>query len=165
MAPALRGKFRRSISEIFQNAMHHSNTKLGIFACGQFFPSGPNSRMEFSVADLGDGMRKVILDNTGQDLLPEDAIDWAMEGENTTRRRESGTPGGLGLKIIREFLKLNGGRLKVASDSGYWTCHRDKVLRKRFSSPFPGTVVNIEINAADTQSYRLASEVDAKDIF
>jgi len=170
MTAALHGKFRESISEVFQNAVHHSNSKRGIFACGQLFPGGTNRRLDFSVADLGDGMRKVILDNTGQDLSPEDAIDWAMKGANTTRRRESGTPGGLGLKLISEFLMLNGGRLKIASDAGYWTCYRDQVLRKkvchkRFSSPFPGTVVNIEINAADKQSYCLESEIDAEDIF
>ena len=165
MTAALRGKFRQSISEVFQNAIYHSNTKRGIFACGQFFPGITNPRLDFSVADLGDGMRKVILDNKGQDLSPEDAIDWAMAGENTTRHRGDGTPGGLGLKLIREFLVLNGGRLQIASDAGYWTCYRDQVLRKRFSSPFPGTVVNIEINAADTQSYHLKSEISAKDIF
>ncbi len=166
MTAALRVEFRRSISEMFQNAVYHSNSKRGIFACGQLFPGGTNRRLDFSVSDLGDGMRKVIFDNTGQDLLPEEAIDWAMKGQNTTRRQESGTPGGLGLKLIREFLVLNGGRLQIASDAGYWTCYGDhQVLRKKFSSPFPGTVVNIEINAADKKNYRLKSEIDPKDVF
>ncbi|MGE3978889.1 MAG: hypothetical protein AB7F94_15080 [Nitrospira sp.] len=33
------------------------------------------------------------------------------------------------------------------------------------SAPFPGTVVNVEINTADRRSYALTSEVKEADIF
>lgn len=165
MSPALLGRFRQSIAEVFDNAVEHSNTRQGIFACGQFFPGWTNKRLDFSIADLGDGMRKVILDNIGEALAPEQAIAWAMEGENTTRQRQRGKPGGLGLKLIREFINLNGGRIQIASDAGYWDLHRGETTLRRFEHPFPGTVVNIEINTGDKQSYRLASEIDPNSIF
>ncbi len=56
MSPGLLKKFRESIFEIFSNAVLHSHTKLGIFSCGQFFPK--RDRLDFSVADLGIGMRR-----------------------------------------------------------------------------------------------------------
>jgi len=42
-----------------------------------------------------------------------------------------------------------------------------QVYKNRFKAPFPGTIVNIEINTSDAQSYCLESEeiIDAKDIF
>lgn len=162
MTPALRRRFRESIAELFENAMEHSATQLGIFACGQWFPK--NNRLDFTVADLGIGIRRRIEQDKGMPLEPEHAIAWAMEGQNTTRHPRAGKPGGLGLKLIREFVNLNGGSIQIVSDRGYWRCQRGAVDARRFDLPFPGTVVNIEINTADTQSYRLAHELDPKDV-
>jgi len=39
MSVGLIKKFRESVFEIFSNAVLHSRTKLGIFSCGQFFPT------------------------------------------------------------------------------------------------------------------------------
>lgn len=58
MSQGLLKKFRESIFEIFSNAVLHSNSELGIFSCGQFFPN--RQRLDFSVADLGIGMRQNI---------------------------------------------------------------------------------------------------------
>jgi hypothetical protein len=168
MTPGLLGKFRQSISEMFENAVDHSNTQMGIFACGQHFPGGRgygHARLDFSIADLGDGMKNVIRQKLGLDLPPEAAIEWAMAGNNTTRTPEGGKPGGLGLKLIREFIGLNHGKFQVVSDAGYWSFKDGKAETKPLPDVFPGTIVNVEINAADKASYRLASEVDPSTIF
>jgi hypothetical protein len=39
MSEALSQRFKNSILEIFVNAAMHSESKLGIFACGQYFPT------------------------------------------------------------------------------------------------------------------------------
>lgn len=161
MSPRLLKKFRESIFEIFSNAVWHSHTKLGIFSCGQFFPS--RNRLDFTVADLGVGIRQNVQDHIGFDLSPEEAIDWATKGNNTTKQGD--VPGGLGLKLLCEFIDLNGGCLRIASDGGYWGRENKKTTLARLSHPFPGTVASVEINTADQSSYMLASEVDAKDIF
>jgi hypothetical protein len=161
MSSGLVKKFRESIYEIFSNAVIHSQTKLGIFSCGQYFPK--KHRMDFSVADLGIGIQQNLHERLGLDLPAEQAINWAMEGKNTTK--SGPIPGGLGLKLLREFIELNRGRIQVVSDKGYWELCRGKVLTKVFPEPFPGTVVNIEINTADTKSYCLSSEITPDDIF
>lgn len=161
MSPGLLKKFRESIFEIFSNAVLHSRTELGIFSCGQFFPA--RHRLDFSVADLGVGMRQNIIDNTGLDLSSEAAIAWATEGRNTTKRGR--VPGGLGLKLLGEFIDLNGGCILIVSDAGYWLREHRKTVTAPLGRPFPGTVVSVEINTADTNSYKLASELSAADIF
>ena len=161
MSPGLLKKFRESIFEIFSNAVLHSRTELGIFSCGQFFPK--KDRLDFTVADLGVGIRQNIKDYTGRNLSPEKAIIWATQGNNTTKR--DGIPGGLGLKLLCEFIDLNGGCIQIVSDAGYWRRSGRQTAVTKLNHPFPGTVVSVEINTADTESYSLASELTAEDIF
>jgi hypothetical protein len=161
MSPGLVKRFRESVFEIFSNAVIHSQSALGIFSCGQFFPK--RNRLDFSVADLGIGIRRNVREHTGLDLPADQAIVWATSEKNTTKR--GSIPGGLGLKLLREFITLNEGRLQIVSDAGYWTLEKGAVQTALLSAPFPGTVVNVEINTADRRSYALASEVKETDIF
>jgi len=161
MTPGLVKRFRESVFEIFSNAVIHSQTKLGIFSCGQFFPN--RNRLDFSVADLGVGIRRNVKEQIGLDLPAHEAIVWATQAKNTTKRGP--IPGGLGLKLLSEFINLNGGRLQIVSDRGYWALEKGHTQTELLSQPFPGTVVNVEINTADTQSYALSSELRESDIF
>ena len=161
MSPGLLKKFRESVFEIFSNAVLHSHAKLGIFSCGQFFPT--RNRLDFTVADLGIGIRKNVCDNLQQDLSPVDAIIWATQEHNTTKRGK--VPGGLGLTLLSEFIHLNGGRIQIVSDAGYWLQRKGGTHTVPLAKPFPGTVVNVEIDTADRGSYSLPSELEDDDIF
>lgn len=161
MTLGLQKKFRESIFEIFNNAVQHSQTQHGIFGCGQLFPK--KKRIDFAVADLGIGIRENVLRKTNLRFSAEQAVAWAMEGVNTTKTDR--IPGGLGLKLLREFIMMNHGRIQIASDSGYWELRDGRVRTNRLPSPFPGTVVNLEINTADEGAYCLASETKLEDIF
>lgn len=61
---------------------------------------------------------------------------------------------------IREFIAMNKGRIQIVSDRGYWEFSPRGETLARIDTPFPGTVINIEINTADTSSYRLRSEAE-----
>jgi len=161
MSEALSKKFRESIFEIFNNAVIHSKTEMGIFSCGQFFPK--KHRLDFCIADLGIGIGQNIKERKNLELTDDDAILWALEGANTTKVGK--IPGGLGLKLLQEFIRMNQGRIQIVSCKGYWELTNNVVTTKLFQSSFPGTVVNIEINTADTNSYCLASEIRVEDIF
>jgi len=161
MSVGLAKKFRESVFEIFSNAVIHSQTKLGIFSCGQYFPK--RDRLDFAVADLGIGIRQNVLRNAGLNLRSDQAISWATEERNTTKKGR--IPGGLGLKLLREFITLNRGRIQIVSDSGYWALEDGEVVTTELKHRFPGTVVSIEIDTADKRSYKLSSEISEKDIF
>ena len=161
MSPGLLKKFRESIFEIFSNAVLHSRTRLGIFSCGQFFPK--KNKLDFTVADLGVGIRQNVCEYTGLNLSASQAIAWATVENNTTKG--GSVPGGLGLKLLGEFIDLNGGCLQIVSDDGYWQRVNRNSSYYSLGHRFPGTVVNIEINTADTHSYVLSSELDVDEIF
>ena len=161
MTPGLLKKFRESVFEIFSNAVLHSQTKLGIFACGQNYPK--RSRLDFSVADLGIGIPRNVNETLGMNLPAKLAIEWATQGSNTTKR--GAIPGGLGLKLLTEFVDLNGGRIQIISDAGYWERSKGQSTLAQLAHPFPGTVVNIEVNTQDNQSYSLTTEISEADIF
>ena len=161
MSKGLSKRFRESIFEIFSNAVLHSNTTMGIFSCGQYFPR--QNKLDFTVADLGVGIRQNVGEYLGREISAIQAIVWATEGNNTTKGGP--VPGGLGLKLLGEFIDLNGGCLQIASDAGYWRRSNEGSSSIPLGHPFPGTVVNIEVNTADTHSYILSSEWDVDDIF
>lgn len=161
MSDKLLKKFHMNVLEIFGNSVLHSETPLGIFSCGQFFPAG--NSLDFSIVDLGIGICENVRKNTGLNRTPEEAIQWATRENNTTKR--GGIPGGLGLKLLQEFIDLNGGSIQIVSDAGYWQRKDRHTITARLPQPFPGTVVTIEINTADKQSYILASESRSNNIF
>lgn len=115
------------------------------------------------MVDLGLGFEEAIFRGIGLRMPAATAIDWAMTGRNTTRKLD--IPGGLGLKILKEFVRLNGGRLSIVSHNGYWCMERDGVKMSAMAAPFPGTVVTLEINTADTASYKMSGEVDPASLF
>lgn len=161
MSDILLKKFRESIFEIYSNAVLHSQTDMGVFSCGQFFPK--QERLIFTVADLGVGIRTNINNYTDQELSAEEAIIWATKEGNSTK--PNGLPGGLGLKLLRDFIDLNGGRILIVSDTGYWQSKYSEVQTKSIEYPFPGTVVSVEINTADLNTYTLETELNSEDIF
>lgn len=177
MSPWVAKKFHESIFEIFSNAVLHSRTELGIFSCGQFFPK--HERLNLTLADLGVGIFQNVKAHTGQHLSSEEAIVWATEASNTTKPRCDGVPGGLGLKLLREFISLNRGCIQIVSDDGYWQQEKKDVSTATLSCPFPGTVVSVEINTQNADLYvsmarqdsepknagSFAPELSAEDIF
>jgi hypothetical protein len=161
MSEELRKKFLESFFELFNNAVIHSETKLGIYSCGQYYPA--KQRLDFSIVDLGMGIRENLRRRKQLDLSPDKAIEWAVSGNHTTRTGP--VPGGLGLKLLADFTMKNGGCIQIVSDRGYWELKAGNSHSVLLGLPFPGTVVNIELNTGDTRSYRLSSESNLDDIF
>ena len=74
-------------------------------------------------------------------------------------------PGGVGLKFLKDFITLNEGKIHLASRLGFYEYCNGKETFEKLAADFMGTVVNLEINTGDTQSYRLSSEISPEDIF
>ncbi len=161
MTPRLQKKFRESIHEIFSNAVIHSKTELGIFTCGQYYPK--MKTLDFTIADNGVGIRANVAQKINKDIGDAEAIQWAVEPGNTTKTGR--IPGGLGLKLLREFIAINKGKIEIISNTGYWMQKGDVVTINVLEIPLPGTVVNIKINTADVTSYSLTAEVSPEDVF
>ncbi len=116
MSVALTKRFRQSLFELFLNAAIHSESTSGIFVCGQFFPH--KHRLDFTIADAGLGIRENVRRYTGQEKMSScAAIEWALSEGNTTKTGNQ--PGGLGLKLIKDFIRMNQGKLQIVSRFGY----------------------------------------------
>jgi len=162
MSEALTKRFRQSLFEIFLNATIHSQSKAGIFVCGQFYPN--KHRLDFTIADAGVGIRENVRRYTRKPKLNScKAIEWAMTEGNTTKTGNQ--PGGLGLKLIKDFIQMNGGKIQVISRYGYYDFSANGESIRKMRNDFPGTCINIEINTDDTSSYCLKSELKSEDIF
>lgn len=163
MSNALTKKFRQSLLEIFQNSAVHSDSSSGIFVCGQFFPT--KQRFDISIADAGIGIRENVRRYLNdKKISSRDAIRWALTEGNTTRQGGN-QPGGLGLKLIKEFIRLNKGKIQIISRFGFYQYSNSGELLLKMDEDFPGTSVNIEINTGDTSSYCLKTELREDDIF
>lgn len=162
MSDALTKRFRQSLFEIFLNATIHSQSKSGVFVCGQFYPH--KHRLDFTIADAGVGIRENVRRYTGKPKLSScKAIEWAMTEGHTTKIGNQ--PGGLGLKLIKDFIQMNGGKIQVVSRFGYYEFSANGQSIQKMNNDFPGTCINIEINTEDTSSYCLKSELKSEDIF
>lgn len=162
MSSGLHKKFIESLMEIFSNSVLHSQTKMGIFVCGQYYHQ--NHLLKFTIVDLGIGIRQNLIEKIGLSLPADKAIQWAAEDNNTTK--SGPIPGGLGLKLLREFIGINQGRVQIISDTGYREQAQDgRIISSIMLHQIPGTVVNIEINTLDTKSYFLSSGQEIEILF
>lgn len=154
MTDGVRTKMIESLGELFNNAKVHAESTHGVFVCGRYCPR--RQVLAFTISDAGIGFRERLLRDGCFEGCATDAIDWALTPKNTAKNTIE--PGGLGLKILNEFISLNDGRMIIVSDAGYYELSHRKVVREDFNFPFPGTVVSLEVNAADTQAYSLKTE-------
>ena len=161
MSAGLGRVFKQSIFEVFQNAVTHSNSQLGVFVCGQFYPN--LQRLDLTIADAGVGIRTSVRNYLKRKVSSVDAIRWALQEGNTTKR--GAQPGGVGLKTLKEFVLRNEGKIQIASRQGFYEFHDGKDNFIKINSDIPGTVVNLEINTGDTKSYLLMEELSSTDIF
>lgn len=158
MTDALKKKISESIYEIFVNAQTHSKSEY-IYTCGQFFPA--KNKIEFTIVDMGQGFKKTINERFNQNLSSIQAIKWALMDHHTTK---TDAPGGIGLAILKEFIKLNKGKFQIISYDGFYESVEDEKFFQ-LQNPFPGTIINMEFITNDPFSYKLSSVVDIDNIF
>jgi len=160
MSLRLKKKINTSIFEAFDNAVIHANSRR-IYSCGQYYPA--HKRMDFTLVNLGRTIKQNVSDFFSTQLTGVNAIAWAVKQGNTTKKGD--IPGGLGLSLIRDFLKLNGGKIQIISGDGFWEEKQDNVTVMQYKKEFPGTIVNLELNIADNSRYNLSTILNEQDIF
>lgn len=152
----------RSIFEIYSNAIIHGNSAY-VYSCGQYYPTKKPPRIDFTIVDLGKSIKTNVNNFLKKQLTGEDAIKWAVEGQNTTKPKKDNIPGGLGYKLISDFVRLNNGKIQIVSSDGFWELKEGCIFTNSLNYEFSGTIVNIEFNLDDKKFYILTSE-KAEDI-
>ncbi|MCT4613792.1 MAG: hypothetical protein N4A49_02830 [Marinifilaceae bacterium] len=156
----LRKKINENIFELYENARTHGVCDF-LHTCGQYYHN--KKILTITIVDVGKTIKCNVNDYLDEYLDGSKAIEWAMCYGNTTKT--GNISGGLGLGIIMEFIKLNNGKIQIISSDGYWEYRRGHTTTKLFDNFFPGTIVNIEFNLNDKNSYSLKEEISLNDIF
>ncbi|MCA1334220.1 STAS domain-containing protein [Pseudooceanicola marinus] len=161
MSKGLREKFLEGLDELFANSSLHSKSSIPVFSGGQFFPN--RDRLTFVISDGGRGINGSLEAAGFRFPTVANSIEWAMQMNNSARSGD--IPGGLGLGILQEFVRLNEGSLIVCSQTGYWEMRAGRVSMHNIRASYPGTAVSLEINTRDTRSYHMKSRVNPKEIW
>jgi len=140
--------------EIYANAFEHSESPVGVVSCGQHYPNA--HKLDLTVIDFGLGIPR----NVGRHMQPrrltaESALQWAFQEGATTSH--TGVARGLGLTLLKEFVKLNNGTLEIFSNDAHAVIDRQQETFGRSEEPFAGTLVSISLRCKD-EYYFLASE-------
>lgn len=162
-------KLRDAISErmweIYDNAFEHSGTQIGVFSCGQHFPS--QDELVLSVVDFGVGIPAKVrifagIDPRSKDLPAHACLRWAFtRGKSTS---QEGVARGLGLDLLKEFVRVNQGKLEVYSNEGYALIDKDGERFTNRTASFEGTVFHITLRC-DENLYRFTAETNANTLF
>jgi hypothetical protein len=161
MSDGLRYAVAGKVCEIYVNAFEHSNSRIGVFSCGQHYPNMKMVRL--TAVDFGVGIPgNVRLFADDQNIQASSAMKWAFQRGTTTRPGSSG--GGVGLDLLKELVTLNKGALQVFSHEGYAVLLSQSERYAARLQYFEGTLVTITLRC-DEKYYRLMNEGTDQPLF
>lgn len=146
--------------EIYNNAFEHSDSDIGVFSCGQYFPN--KKILLLSIVDFGHGIpakirgffSQRVADKRVAQLTDASCLQWAFKAGTTTKVDE---PGGSGLGLLKEFIRLNQGKLEIYSNKGYAIIDKEGERYREHSSSFEGTFVHVTVHC-DEKLYKFLNE-------
>lgn len=144
--------------EIYCNAFEHAESSVGVFSCGQHFPN--MNQLILSVVDFGQGIAANVrnffkCDPRAAQLTAAQCLKWAFDKGTTTN--PNGMARGIGLDVLKEFIKVNHGKLEVYSNEGYALIDQHNEIFRSRNSFFTGTVFHITL-ICDENMYKFADE-------
>lgn len=146
--------------EVYNNAFEHSGTSIGVFSCGQHFDS---NELVLTVVDFGLGIPAKVRsflskkDSRAKRLTDASCLRWAFQRGNSTNTEE--VPRGLGLDLLKEFIRVNEGKLEVYSNQSYAIINKDGEFYMDRYTAFGGTMIHITLRC-DESLYKFKDEVD-----
>jgi hypothetical protein len=149
MTPDLERETNKSFCELFVNIFEHARSPCGGLAIGQYYPHV--KQVQICVCDLGVGLaRKVQVAGHARECSGT-AIRWALEEGNSTKPG----PGGLGLYLLREFVKANGGSLRILANTGYYAQKGVENTAQSLRVLYPGTLFQVGLLLRPDEVYTI----------
>jgi anti-sigma regulatory factor (Ser/Thr protein kinase) len=161
VSEALKNAIVDRVLELYVNAFEHSESQIGVFSCGQYFPK--LNELHLTLVDFGMGipanvrgyLKKVRPDLPAERLKAGDCLKWAFLRMTTTR--PDSTSRGVGLDLLKSFIRVNRGTMHVFSNEGFVEITADGEVYDSLSMAFEGTVFHIKL-ICDENDYCLAGE-------
>ena len=149
-----RSQLFRNIYEIFSNSIDHAEARYGVYSCGHWMPN--RKELVFSIYDTGNGIVNTVQSKIDDSLVSEEAIKWALKRGNSTKQLTDGTPRGVGLADLCDFIRLNKGSLRIMTNDAYYKYNKSEACVK-LETPIIGTLISITIVADYEHVYVLKS--------
>ena len=154
ISPALVNEITGQMWEIFANAFEHGRSPVGICCCGQHLPR--QGELLLAVADFGVGIPSNVQLFHNPRFTAADSMRWAFERGMSTAR-QSNFARGMGLDLLKEFIRASGGRMEVFSHDGYARVDAQGERYETLPSYFQGTLAQVCLRC-DDRYYRLSNE-------
>jgi len=152
MTHDLQKELNKALCELFVNVFEHADSPCGGLAIGQYYPI--KKQVQFCVCDVGAGLvRRVQAAGYGLDCCG-DAIRWALgEGHST-----KAGPNGLGLYLLQEFVRANGGLLRIIANSGHYQQNAMHNIAETLGAAFPGTLIQLGLLIRAGEVYTIRNQ-------
>lgn len=155
---SLKSDMSARLFELFANALEHSNSLIGCVACGQTYDE--TEEVVLSIVDMGVGIskkvKKYVYDTEKIKINSFEAMERAFTTGFTTRSPQSG---GMGLSLLVEFLKLNGGEIDIYCNDINWSTDGRKIDKAYVPYEFEGTMINVRFKIDSKSIYKYKGEV------
>lgn len=169
LSPKLLNKILKKILEVFSNVFRHSDSALGLFCSGQFYPS--RNKFNFTIVDNGVTIKTNVNRYLAKEFIKNrstadkifgtkfepisgiEAIKWALVDTHSTTGK-----GGLGLSLLMEFITISGGSIEIISNDGYYSIKDGQESFQKHEESFEGTIISIELNTESDRYYFLKEE-------
>jgi len=141
--------------EIYANAFEHSQSDIGVFSCGQRYPN--SKELVLVVADFGVGIPFNARRQGHHGFDGAAAMNWAFTSGTTSASLPSPIPRGIGLDLLKDFIRKNAGTLEIYSHEGYALIDASKEIYQHLQNFFGGTLVQVRLSC-DDHYYQLSRE-------
>ena len=150
MSPDLASIFISRAGEMYNNALEHSK---GNVLGAKYFRNQKNTYC-FSCYDDGIGIPCNVM-SLKKDLTSQvDAFRWAMIDGNSTVN--DGIPRGLGLGLLKSFVRANEGSIRISSGNVLYTYKKNDTEKYyALKNRFHGTLFEMDIIADNDRKYIL----------
>ncbi len=150
------------VIEAYVNVFYHAKSPIGVITCGQHYPN--KHLLKIALVDFGVGIPHTVRNYLQQpNMSASEALKWAFQPQNSTQNN-AGVARGIGLDILKSFIEVNKGNLKIYSERGYMSIDTGKTHFVDKPTGFKGTLVQITLNC-DARYYTLPDENPQDDIF
>lgn len=155
MSPALRNAFISRLWEIYANAFEHGDSQYGVYTCGEL---ASDKTLLLTVADFGRGIPANAASKLARQWVNgSDAMAWAFTRGTTTAVHERYARG-LGLDLIKDFVKINDGAVEVYSHHGHGSVTRSIEEFRHLMFSISATIVHLKIRC-DNMHYMFVEEL------
>lgn len=155
MSEELHKEIRRAFFELFGNIFSHSESQIGGLVCGQVYPNDKEIQIVFH--DTGIGLAKRVRMSFPSIQSDNEAIGWALKRGTSTLSNNIESRG-LGLFLLREFIRVNEGEFSIYANNGMVGEIKGQRNDKFLPISLNGTLIDLRIKVRNDVKYILSTE-------